>query len=111
MNTFSTTPETGGRWKDLWLGLKNSCRKAGLSDVTWHTFRHTFASRLTRNGADLVTVKELLGHSSVSVTMRYAHTNRDAKKRAVGLIAVNGAKLVTLAVLDARKGWWTSSRK
>jgi integrase len=40
-------PETGGRWKDLWLGLKKACRKAGLNDVTWHTFRHTFASRLT----------------------------------------------------------------
>jgi integrase len=35
-------PETGGRWKDLWLGLKKACRKAGLKDVTWHTFRHTF---------------------------------------------------------------------
>ena len=80
-------PETGGQWKDLWLGLKKACRKAGLDDVTWHTFRHTFASRLTRSGADLVTVKELLGHSSISVTMRYAHTNRDAKKRAVALIA------------------------
>ena len=91
-------PETGGQWKDLWHGLKKACRKAGLKDVTWHTFRHTFASRLTRNGADLVTVKELLGHSSVSVTMRYAHTNRDAKRRAVGLIAGNGAKLVTLPI-------------
>jgi integrase len=91
-------PETGGQWKDLWLGLKMACRKAGLNDVTWHTFRHTFASRLTRNGADRLTVKELLGNSSVSVTMRYAHTNRDAKRRAVGLIAVNGAKLVTLPI-------------
>src|ERR1017187_3299976 len=87
-------PETGGQWKDLWLGLKKACRKAGLNDVTWHTF----ASRLTRNGADLVTVKELIGHSSVSMTMRYAHTNRDAKRRAVGLIAGNGAKLVTLPI-------------
>ena len=91
-------PETGGPWKDLWLGLKKACCKAGLEDVTWHTFRHTFASRLTRNGADLVTVKELLGHSSISVTMRYAHTNRDAKRRAVELIAANGAKLVTVPV-------------
>jgi len=63
--------------------------------VTWHTFRHTFASRLTGIGADLVTVK-LLGHSWVAVTMRYAHTNREAKKRAVGLLTKNGAKLVTL---------------
>jgi integrase len=51
--------ETGGRWKDLLFGLKKACRKAGVNDVTWHTFRHTFASWLTQNGADLVTVKEL----------------------------------------------------
>jgi site-specific recombinase XerD len=73
--------------------------------VTWYTFRHTFASRLTRNRADLVTVKELLGHSSVFVTMRYAHTNRDARKRAAGLIAGNGAKTVTLPVLKNKTGW------
>jgi ubiquinol-cytochrome c reductase cytochrome b/c1 subunit len=68
-------PETGGQWKDLWFGLKKACRKAGLNDVTWHTFRHTFASRLTRSGVDIVTVKELLGHANISVTMRYAHSN------------------------------------
>jgi site-specific recombinase XerD len=54
--------------------------------------------RLTRNGADLATVKELLGHSSVSVTMRYGHTNREAKRRAVGLLAGNRAKLVTVPI-------------
>ncbi len=48
-------PETGGHWKDLWLALKTACRKAGLNnEVAWHTFRHTFASRLNGNGADLV---------------------------------------------------------
>jgi integrase len=79
-------PGTGDRFKDLWLGLQKACRQAGLQGITWHTFRHTFASRLTRAGVDLVTVKELLGHSAVSVTMRYAHTNGDAKARAVARI-------------------------
>jgi site-specific recombinase XerD len=46
-------------------------------------FRHTFASRLTRDGADIVTVKELLGHTNINCTMRYAHSNDDAKRRAV----------------------------
>ena len=46
-------------------------------------FRHTFASRLTREGVDIVTVKDLLGHSNISTTMRYAHSNDDAKRRAV----------------------------
>jgi site-specific recombinase XerD len=91
-------PETGEQWKDLWLGLKKACRGAGLEDVTWHTFRHTFASRLTRQGVDLVTVKELPGRSSVTVTMRYAHTNRETRRWAVGMIAGNGAKMVTVPV-------------
>jgi integrase len=75
--------ETGDRFKDVKLGLKNACKRAGLSGITWHTFRHTFASRLTRSGVDIVTVKELLGHSSIVVTMRYAHSNDETKARAV----------------------------
>jgi len=46
-------------------------------------FRHSFASRLTRDGVDIVTVKELLGHADIKTTMRYAHSNDDAKRRAV----------------------------
>ena len=38
-------PETGGQWKDLWLGLKKACGKAGLAEITWHTLRHTSATR------------------------------------------------------------------
>jgi site-specific recombinase XerD len=51
---------------------------------------------LTQAGADLVTVKELLGHSSISVTMRYAHTNRAAKMRAVGLLGAGCVQAVSL---------------
>ena len=87
-------PETGDRFKDLWLGLKKACRKAGLEGVNWHTFRHTFATRLNKGGADIVTVKELLGHSDVKVTMRYAHTNRAAKASAVRSLASNGSDKV-----------------
>jgi hypothetical protein len=82
-------PQTVGQWKDLWLWLKKACRNAGLENVTWHTFRHTFASSLNSGGADLVTVKELLGHSDIKTTMRYAHTNRDAKRvRLRGLVSL-----------------------
>jgi site-specific recombinase XerD len=38
--------------KDLWLDLNKACCQAGLKDVAWHIFRHTFASRLTKHGAD-----------------------------------------------------------
>jgi hypothetical protein len=62
--------------------------------VTWHTLRYTFASRLVN--VDIVTVKELLGHSSISVTMRYAHTNIESKRAAVEKLSGFGDNLVTV---------------
>ena len=47
-------------------------------------FRHTFASRLTRDGVDIVTAKDLLGHTNINCTMRYAHSKDDAKSAARG---------------------------
>ena len=76
-------PMTGGTFKDVRGALAAAVKRAGLEKVTWHMFRHTFASRLTRDGVDIVTVKELLGHSNITTTMRYAHSNDDAKRRAV----------------------------
>jgi site-specific recombinase XerD len=66
----------------LKTGFALACEKSGISGLTWHTQRHTFASRLVNSGVDIVTVKELLGHSSISVTMRYAHTNIESKRAA-----------------------------
>ena len=76
-------PMTGGKFKDVKGALLAAVKRGGLPKTTWHMFRHTFASRLTRDGVDIVTVKELLGHANISTTMRYAHSNDDAKRRAV----------------------------
>ncbi len=48
-------------------------KAARIEGVTWHTLRHTFASRLAMAGVDLTTVMQLMGHKEIATTMRYAH--------------------------------------
>src|SRR5262249_20889668 len=88
--------ETGKPFVDLKAGFAQACKKAGITGVTWKTLRHTFASRLVNRGVDIVTVQQLLGHLSVTVTMRYTHTNLDSKQHAaVAKLEAFGDTLVT----------------
>ena len=67
------------------LGLNN-----GIEDrrqkVCFHTCRHTFASWLALEGTPILTIKELLRHSSLAMTERYAHLIPDHKKQAINVI-------------------------
>jgi site-specific recombinase XerD len=53
--------------------LIRAARKAGLRRLRWHDLRHSFASNLTKNGTPLKQVQEWMGHSTITMTMRYAH--------------------------------------
>lgn len=55
------------------IWLHQVCESANLRNIGWHTFRHTFASRLAENNISMRTIQELLGHSDTNTTMRYAH--------------------------------------
>ena len=60
---------------------------AGIVDFRWHDLPHTFASRLTMAGGDLHTVQELMGHQTVTMTMRYAHLAPSHLREAVQRIS------------------------
>jgi len=47
--------------------------KAGIEDFTWHSLRHTFASRLVMKAVDLRSVQIAMGHRTIQMTCRYAH--------------------------------------
>jgi len=53
--------------------LWGACRRAGLREVRWHDLRHTFASQLVSAGVPLRQVQDWLGHSTITMTMRYSH--------------------------------------
>ena len=65
----------------LWKIVRKYCKRAGLAGkVSPHTLRHSFATHVLSGGADLRTVQELLGHSSIATTQHYTHVDKERLK-------------------------------
>jgi Site-specific recombinase XerD len=75
--------KTGEPFDSIKTTFGKALIRAGLVDVRFHDLRHTAATMMVMCGVDLATVKEILGHSSIEMTMRYAHPTTEGKMNAV----------------------------
>jgi len=72
--------------RDIQTSFDTACKRAGFQGSRFHDLRHTAATQMVMAGIDLVTVKEILGHSTIITTMRYAHPTPENKRKAVDVL-------------------------
>jgi integrase len=77
---------TGKAMTDIGKGWDNLLAEAGITNFRFHDLRHHFASKLVMASVDLNTLRELLGHGDLAMTLRYAHLAPEHKAAAVNLI-------------------------
>lgn len=77
------TGRDGKRLQGAKHWFPRAVKKAGITDFSWHCLRHTFASRLVMADVDIRTVADLMGHRSLTMTLRYSHLSPEHKQVAV----------------------------
>ena len=80
-------PQTGKAFTTVKKAWALLVAEAHVVDFHLHDGRHDFASRLAMEGVALITIKGLLGHSTIKLTERYAHLADNALRRAVDLLS------------------------
>ena len=66
------------------VALDEMCKAANVTYKGFHSLRHTFATMMLENGTDIKTISDILGHSSVEITMDvYSHPSDSTKRKAV----------------------------
>lgn len=77
---------SGGRMTDIKSAFNKVLEDAKITDFRLHDLRHTFASNLVMRGVPLNTVRQLLGHKDIKMTLRYAHLSKDNLASAINLL-------------------------
>jgi integrase len=77
---------TGNGYETINKAFTRACRLANIVGFRFHDLRHTFASQLVMAGIDITTVKELLGHKTLAMTLRYAHLAPSHKVKALNVL-------------------------
>ena len=88
---------TGKPYKNVKRSFYTACKRVGIRDFHFHDLRHTFASHLVMSAVDITTVSRLLGHKSLSMTLRYSHLAPSHMVRAVDVLdtVLNGKTIST----------------
>jgi integrase len=87
----------GKRIDSVKTAFNAAVKRAGIVDFRFHDLRHTFASQLLLKGGTLKDVQELLGHKTMTMTLRYAHLTQEHKRKAVNLLnGLTGTKKATV---------------
>ena len=89
-------PKTGKPYVSVFEPWDKARRRAGLPHVRLHDLRHSYAAFLVNNGRSLYEIKELLGHTQISTTQRYAHLSQETLLEATNTTAPLGEIFDTL---------------
>ena len=87
-------PKTGKPYKWLRRSFRTLMKQAGITDFKRHDLRHDAATNMVESGASLIEVRDILGHSDIRMTQRYAHAKEQGVHQAVARLAERAKKIV-----------------